>query len=162
MEIRKSTQSDVADILKIFSVAQRFMIAQGNTTQWGNGYPGREDLETDIRSGNSYVIVDQGSIVGTFSFIIGEEPNYRVIKDGQWRSSQPYGTIHRIASSGAVRGVAKACFAYCSEQIDYLRIDTHKNNLSMQAAIQKFGFRQCGIIYVGNGTERIAYDYLKA
>lgn len=162
MEIRKSTPEDIPAILHIFSVAKQFMIAQGNATQWGNGYPGLEDLEPDIRSGNSYVIVDQGAIVGTFSFIIGTEPNYQNIKDGAWHDSRLYGTIHRLASGGSVKGIAKACFAYCSEQIDYLRIDTHKNNLSMQAAIQKFGFRQCGIIYVEDGTERIAYDYRKA
>lgn len=40
-------------------------------------------------------------------------------------------------------------------------IDTHKKNLSMRAAIEKFGFQFCGNIYVRNGSERIAYDYQK-
>ena len=150
MEIRKSTPEDIPAILHIFSVAKQFMIAQGNATQWGKrlsrfgrpgaGHPQRKQL----------------------SFIIGTEPNYQNIKDGAWHDSRLYGTIHRLASGGSVKGIAKTCFAYCSEQINYLRIDTHKNNLSMQAAIQKFGFRQCGIIYVEDGTERIAYDYRKA
>lgn len=30
----------------------------------------------------------------------------------------------------------------------------------MQTAIERFGFRKCGNIYVRDGTERIAYDYL--
>ena len=91
MEIRKSTPEDIPAILRIFSVAKQFMIAQDNATQWGSGYPGLEDLEPDIRSGNSYVIVDQGAIVGTFSFIIGAEPNYQNIKDGAWHK-----TVHRF------------------------------------------------------------------
>ena len=99
--------------------------------------------------------------VGTFTLIVGEEPNYQRIENGAWHSDKPYGTIHRMASSGAAKGIAKACFAFCCEQIDYLRIDTHRENLTMQAAIQQFGFRKCGTIFVENGTERIAYDYLK-
>jgi len=31
----------------------------------------------------------------------------------------------------------------------------------MQAAIEKFGFKRCGNVYMLNGTERIAYDYLR-
>ena len=31
----------------------------------------------------------------------------------------------------------------------------------MQAAIEKYGFRKCGIIHVKNGSERIAYDYIR-
>ena len=58
------------------------------------------------------------------------------------------------------KGIARACFEYCIEQIDYIRIDTHKDNISMQTAIERFGFRKCGNIYVRDGTERIAYDYL--
>ena len=30
----------------------------------------------------------------------------------------------------------------------------------MQTAIERFGFRKCGNIYVRDGAERIAYDYL--
>ena len=58
------------------------------------------------------------------------------------------------------KGIARVCFEYCIEQIDYIRIDTHKDNISMQTAIERFGFRKCGNIYVRDGAERIAYDYL--
>ena len=30
----------------------------------------------------------------------------------------------------------------------------------MQNAMKKYGFRQCGIIYLADGSERIAFDYL--
>lgn len=99
-------------------------------------------------------------IVGTFSFIIGEEPTYQVIKNGKWTDDRLYGTIHRLASSGIVKGIARACFEYCIKQIDYIRIDTHKDNISMQTAIERFGFHKCGNIYVKGGAERIAYDYI--
>lgn len=100
-------------------------------------------------------------IAGTFSFIIGKEPTYQVIKNGEWHYDRPYGTIHRLASGGIIRGISRACFEYCLHQMDYIRIDTHKDNISMQAAIEKFGFKRCGNVYMLNGTERIAYDYLR-
>lgn len=160
MEIRKSTQNDTNEILNIFDVARDYMITHGNTTQWGKGYPGKEVLETDIINGNNYVLIDKDVIVGTFSFIIGEEPTYQLIKNGNWNFNQRYGTIHRLASNGMVKGIARACFDFCTAQIDYVRIDTHRDNLSMRSAILKYGFKECGNIYVRDGAERIAYDYL--
>lgn len=160
MEIRKSTYSDMEDILKIYDIARAYMVSHGNATQWGEGYPGEDIVKEDIQNENSYVMVEDGEIVGTFSFIVGEEPTYQVIKNGHWHSEKEYGTIHRLASKGTVKGVAKACFTYATEMIDYVRIDTHKDNLTMQACIETFGFEKCGNIYVRNGSERIAYDYL--
>ena len=40
-----------------------------------------------------------------------------------------------------------------------LRIDTHKDNRPMQAVIRKFGFQECGVIYVADGSSRLAFDY---
>ena len=95
------------------------------------------------------------------AFIIGEDPTYQVIEDGEWHSSKIYGTIHRIASSGKAKGLAKTCFDYCSEKIDYLRIDTHEDNQPMQDAVLRYGFKKCGIIYVRDGSKRVAFDYIK-
>lgn len=162
MEIRKSTPDDIPEILRIFDIARAYMAAHGNHSQWGDGYPGEDVLRKDMMSGNHYVMLDHGTIVGTFSLIIGEEPTYQVIKDGAWHYDKTYGTIHRLASNGKSRGIARSCFEFCSGLTDYLRIDTHMDNRSMRAAIETYGFRKCGTIFVRNGSERIAYDYLKA
>lgn len=184
MRIRKATIQDIESILAIFENARRFMCESGNPNQWTNGYPSRDVALSDMSNGNLYVIEENAgddtavavgvgdeateatlpdtatssSIVGVFTFIIGEEPTYKVIENGSWNYNLPYGTIHRIASSGTARNITKVCFEYCLSQIDYLRIDTHKDNLPMQNAIKRFGFKECGIIYVRNG-ERIAFDY---
>ena len=79
---------------------------------------------------------------------------------GKLYQDRLYGTIHRLAPNGIVKGIARACFEYCIKQIDYIRIDTHKDNISMQTAIERFGFHKCGNIYVKGGAERIAYDYI--
>lgn len=161
MEIRKSTKADEKEILNIFNVAKKYMIIHGNPTQWNKKYPGKDIVENDINNGNSYVLIDNDVIVGTFSFIIGEEENYQKIINGNWHKNGLYGTIHRLASNGKVKGIAKACFNFCTSKIDYVRIDTHPNNISMQSAILKYGFKKCGNIFVHDGSIRIAYDYLK-
>lgn len=161
MEIRKSTINDIDEILSIFDYAREYMVTHGNATQWGAGYPGTDVLTKDIANGDSYVMIANGMIVGTFSFIVGDEPTYQLIDNGTWNYNKPYGTIHRLASNGMCKGIAKACFDFCSNQIDYMRIDTHDDNLTMQAAIERYGFQKCGTIYVRNGAKRIAFDYLR-
>ena len=93
------------------------------------------------------------------AFIIGEDSTYLRIEDGKWLNENPYGTIHRIASDGAVKGLFSACIDFCKSQMEDLRIDTHADNKTMQHLILKNGFQKCGIIYLTNGSPRIAYQY---
>ena len=77
---------------------------------------------------------------------------------GGWLNEKPYGVIHRIASSGKVGGVFSACLEWCSRYVDNIRIDTHRDNRVMQELLLRHGFRRCGIIYLANGDERIAFQ----
>ena len=142
MDIRRAAPADVPAILEIFRIAKAYMAAHGNAGQWGGDYPGLPELLPDIARGHSYVLTDGGFIVGTFSFIIGDEPTYRVLLNGHWHADRPYGTIHRLASNGTVRGVSRACFDFCTGLSDYVRVDTHADNRAMQAAIEGYGFRK--------------------
>ena len=159
MEIRKTTLQDVDTGLGVFAAAKRYMRANGNASQWGDEYPDRSIVTYDIACGSSYVILENGKIVGTFALFLGEDESYRVIEDGAWHLDQPYGTIHRLASNGKARGVSKACFDFCTAQIGYLRADTHADNRPMQRLLEAYGFRRCGVIHGAfDGGERIAYD----
>ena len=162
MEVRRSNKEDIKEILNIFSKAREYMIANGNKDQWINGYPSKEIIEEDINNKNSYLIIDNNEIVGTFSFIIGIDETYKRIINGNWHKENIiYGTIHRLASNNKRKGISKVCFDYCSSKINYLRIDTHENNISMKKAILKYGFKECGNIFVKNGSIRTAYDYYR-
>ena len=162
MNIRKSTWQDLSQILNLYKTAREFMKNNGNPNQWEDRYPEVSTVENDIKQGNSHVCEENGKIVGTFVFFIGEDPTYRVIENGTWHSKQnPYGVIHRVASDGVTKGVTQAAFSYGLENCGYLRIDTHKDNKPMQGALKKFGFRECGIIHLENGSERIAFDYVR-
>lgn len=157
MLVRRSTSADLAEMLRIYEVARRFMAAHGNAGQWVNGYPSRDLLADDIAKGQSYIVEADGRVVGTFCFVIGSDPTYKEI-EGRWLDDAPYGTIHRIASSGAVKGVADACLKFCRGLIRHIRIDTHADNSPMQNWILKNGFTYCGVIHVEDGTPRQAYE----
>ncbi|HHZ01323.1 MAG TPA: GNAT family N-acetyltransferase [Tissierellia bacterium] len=161
MYIRKSEISDLDEILEIFSSARKFMRENGNPNQWGDDYPSKSLIENDILSGNSYVCVDDGKIVGTFFFREGNDPTYEKIYNGQWKNNEPYGVVHRIASVEGKKGVASFCLNWCFEKCKNIRIDTHKDNIPMQNLLKKNGYEECGIIYVDDGSERIAFQKIE-
>lgn len=69
IEIKKALPPDLDNIMPIYERARAYMAANGNPSQWINGYPGREDISADIRSGNCYVCVEQGQLHGVFALI---------------------------------------------------------------------------------------------
>ena len=161
MTIRPSEIRDIPDLMKIYDSARNYMRSKGNTVQWVNGYPSEDLVSSDIENGYGYVIEEQGKICGCFAFIIGEDPTYLKIEDGEWLCpGKAYGTIHRIGSSGSVPGILEEALKFCSSKIDNIRIDTHEMNHVMQNLMDKNGFTRCGIIYISDGTPRIAYQKL--
>ncbi len=160
--VRPASMMDLPRILAVYDAARIYMRNSGNPHQWGDsGYPERELLEEDIKKGRLFVIEENGTVRGVFAFMLGADPTYGYIEDGRWPNDQPYGTIHRIASDGKTRGVFAKAFAFAKTRADEIRVDTHKDNKTMQHVVEKQGFIRCGIIYLENGDPRIAYQYSK-
>ncbi|MBE6956951.1 MAG: GNAT family N-acetyltransferase [Ruminococcaceae bacterium] len=159
--IRLATTADLPEILSVYAHARTFMAQNGNPTQWGTTYPAVEMLEEDIRLGRLYVDVQSGAVCGVFMFVIWEDPTYGYIEDGAWLAPSPYGVIHRVASNGTVPGTLSRCLEFCRGQITHLRIDTHADNYPMQHLLDKMNFTRCGIVYMEDGSPRIAYEWLK-
>ena len=115
----------------------------------------------DIDANRLFIYTVNGRLEAVFAFILGVDPTYQVIEDGAWlNDTLPYGTIHRLASSGKSKGVASAVIEWCLEHCQSLRADTHADNQIMQHLLEKNGFTRCGIIHVADGTPRIAYQKL--
>ena len=156
---RGAVRSDLDQILKIYARARKLMAESGNPTQWGDHYPPQELLEEDIDTNRLFVYVVNGELEAVFAFILGPDPTYAVIEDGEWLNDKlPYGTIHRLASAGKRKGVSSEVIEWCLEHCESLRADTHADNKIMQHMLEKNGFTRCGIIHVANGTPRIAYQ----
>lgn len=162
IKIRKADIAELSILMDIFEQGKRIMRKDGNMKQWTGGYPTEEIVRKDIENGNCHICLDEGqNIVGTFAFIPGEDPTYAQIYDGAWiDNTRPYGVIHRLASTEDSKGVASSCLQWCYRQIPNLRADTHRDNRILQHILKKHGFQYCGIIYLLNGDERLAFQKL--
>ena len=155
--IRKATTNDLPQILPIYATARQYMRDHGNMVQWDGIDAPEPKLACDIELGQLYVLEEEG-IHAVFAFIIGDDPLYERIDDGAWRSDRPYGTIHRLGSDGNEKNVLGKVMDWAMTQIDHLRADTHASNSTVQRALERSGFTRQGIIYVEDGTPRIAYE----
>lgn len=162
--IRKAIKADAGIINELFKQAINYFKLQ-KIDQWQHGYPDVIDIYEDIDKGCGYVQLRDDKIIGYSAIVLDGDPNYKVIYDGQWLNDESYGAIHRIVIDETFKGqgLASNFFAYAKDlclknEIYNLRVDTHKDNLSMQHLIMKNGFSKCGIIYVEDGTPRYAYQ----
>ena len=157
MKIRKTLPKDYECVCQIYSDARKFMQDSGNPEQWGDVHPPADLILQDIEQGLSYVCTIQDDICAVFYYNVETDSTYGKI-DGQWLNDAPYGVVHRIASSRSVEGAGAFCLKWCLEQCKNLRIDTHKDNAPMLKLLKNLGFSYCGIIWIENGDERLAYQ----
>lgn len=157
LRIRAARPEDLDVLMSIFAHAKAFMREQGNPHQWEDGYPSAELILHEISQGHCFVCEGpDGEVAGTFCFSVGEDPTYTHI-EGAWLDQTRYGVIHRLASNGRVKGVARQCITWCFARHNNLRADTHADNLIMQKLLEDNGFQKCGIIYTRE-SPRIAYQ----
>ena len=167
MEIRKTDRGDAKALMELFDEA-RGTIAQLGIDQWQKGYPSRDVVDSDIAMGQSYAVMCDGELCGTFALMNDYEPLYDKIHDGEWKTgneNRNYLAIHRVAVSVRMRGkgVSTAIINYAercarSRGAVSLRIDTHRGNVVMRRMLEKHGFLLCGIIHLENGDPRVAYE----
>ena len=157
MEIRKTTLADLPAAIEIYEYARRYMKENGNPNQWQDNHPPQSMIESDIKAGRSYVCVDDDKIAAVFYFNIERDPTYGKI-NGQWLNDEPYGVVHRIARGPGAKGAGAAAIDWCYAQHPNIRIDTHRDNLAMLRLLEKLAFTYCGIIWLENGDERLAFQ----
>ncbi len=156
MNIRSATLNDLPAVMELYAGARRFMAQNGNPNQWWGGYPTEALLREDIERKQLFVCEEGGHVYAAFALIFGEDPTYQKI-EGAWRNDLPYGTLHRIASTGEKRGMVDEIVRLAFAGHANLRGDTHDLNRHMQRAFERNGFEKCGTIWVEDGTPRIAY-----
>lgn len=167
MEIRKATAGDLDAMQVLFDEARGTIAALG-INQWQNGDPKPETVREDIALGQSYVIMEGDALCGTFALMNDSEPTYDVIYDGNWKTgndNKNYQAVHRVAIAVSMRGrgISTAIIDFAAEHARELgrvslRIDTHEGNVVMRRMLEKHGFVLCGVIYLGDGAARVAYE----
>lgn len=167
MIFRKTTYADIPAVFTIIRQAQYYLKSK-QIDQWQNGYPNEASLAADIEHGYSYVMEKDGIIVGTLALIFDAEPTYTHIYEGNWKTTDTcYATLHRVAVAEQWKGtgIAGKMLAEVKQicrlhSVSSIRMDTHRENTSMQRMMQKNGFAYCGIIYLEDGAERLAFEKL--
>ena len=164
MEFRKAVESDINNIMNIIKQAQDYFKEHG-INQWQDNYPNFEIVRNDIVNKNGLVLLKDDNVVGTVAVSFSGEKNYNSIYNGEWLSNHEYAVIHRIAidsnykglelSSSIIKNIEEICL---NKGVHSIKVDTHKDNLSMQKMLLKNGFQYCGIIYLEDKSERIAFE----
>ncbi|MCX0359245.1 GNAT family N-acetyltransferase [Clostridium perfringens] len=164
MEFRQANISDLDQIVEIIELSKKYL-KETKVDQWQDGYPAKEDLRRDIESGNSYVLTNKGEIVATTVISLDGESTYNSIFNGEWITNEEYIVMHRVAVHDKYKGkgifkelIKEAESLALNKGISSIKIDTHRDNISMQRAVVKNDFKRCGIIYLGDGSERIAFE----
>lgn len=158
--VRPAVAADLEEIVKIYDHARAFMRSYGNLTQWPDAsYPSMESARLDLEDGILYVAEKGEEVVGTFVLLSGPDATYGYIEDGSWRSDTSYGVIHRVASRGG--GTLDAALKFARSRYQHIRMDTHRDNAPMRHLLERAGFSYRGIIYVEDGTPRMAFDLLE-
>ena len=115
------------------------------------------------RSGGGISPADHRQVEAYFAMLPSPEPTYDKIYDGAWLDdSLSYHVIHRIASYPDSHGIFRDIIRFASAMDSNLRIDTHADNHIMQHLIMEYGFSYCGVIYLADGSPRLAYQRLSS
>ena len=164
MEFRQAKISDLDQIVEIIELSKKYL-KETKVDQWQDGYPAKEDLRRDIESGNSYVLTNKDEILATTVISLDGESTYNSIFNGEWITNEDYIVMHRVAVHDKYKGkgifkelIKEAENLALNKGISSIKIDTHRDNISMQRAVVKNDFKKCGIIYLEDGSERIAFE----
>ena len=153
-------------VLNYFWYYTKLYFKKQGSSQWQSGYPNSETIYNDFLKKQGYVLVNNNEIIGYAALVLEDDPNYKVI-DGAWLSNKEYGVMHRCCIRNSCKGngyihdffeeLEKLCKKTNKAS---MRIDTHELNKSMIRAIQKENYTYTGIVIVGDGTKRNAYEKL--
>ena len=165
--LRTAKKYELERVMKIIEDGKEFLKEQG-VNQWQHGSPSRDEIINDINERISYVYEKSGEIVATAmltTFDVDYE-NYPTF----WSENSSYLAIHRLATAklfrnqGITREFMEAIHFFAkSQNIKFLRIDTHFDNKIMRKFLSNFGFEERGIIKLTmknilDDKERVAYE----
>ena len=148
--------------MALIDEAKEFLKTQG-VDQWQSGYPDMKTISEDLSRGRGYFITDGSKTAAYLCIDFAGESSYETLQ-GNWKSDLPYAVVHRMAISGAYRGLGIASIAFglveklCIQKGIYsVRVDTDENNAIMRHVLTKNGFDYCGTIWFDNSV-KLAYE----
>ena len=165
--LRKAKSTELDEIMLIIEDGREFLRQQG-INQWQHSSPDKETIKQDIKNQTSYVYEIDRNIVAT-AMLTNYDSDYEN-SPTLWSKCDNYLVIHcmatlkNIRNQGIGRQFLSAIVEFAKkENIDYIRIDTHKDNKIMRKFLSNFGFVELGEIKLTmknnlDDKERIAYE----
>ena len=144
--LRAAALSEVELAMDIINQAKAHLRAQG-IDQWQTGYPDRDCLERDVRTGKGYFLEEDGIPLGYLCVDFDGEPAYDHL-NGTWAREEPYVVVHRLALSDAARGRGAAGTAFqlvedlCRDRgVREFRVDTDAGIHKLHHIVPKQGLQ---------------------
>ena len=165
--LRTTKEYELERVMKIIEDGREFLKEQG-VNQWQHSSPSRDVIINDINAGISYIYEKSGELVATAVLTTLDEDyeNYSTF----WSENSSYLAIHRLSitkqfrNKGIAREFMEDIYHFAKTQnIKYLRIDTHLDNKIMRKFLSGFGFEEKGVIKLTmknilEDKERAAYE----
>ncbi|RMZ60027.1 GNAT family N-acetyltransferase [Chryseobacterium nematophagum] len=133
---------------------------QDGSTQWQDGYPNEDTVESDIAKGFGYVLTINGEIAVFAALILNDEPAYSSI-EGKWLSDGEFVVVHRVAvdEKFAGKGMVKKLFDHIedftrSHGIQSIKVDTNYDNIAMLKILESKGYSYCGEVFLAGGVRK--------
>ena len=140
--LRAAALSEVELAMDIINQAKAHLRAQG-IDQWQTGYPDRDCLERDVRTGKGYFLEEDGIPLGYLCVDFDGEPAYEAL-EGEWLTDGPYVVVHRmaVADGECGKGVAAEFLRHAEEMarergIGAFRIDTNHDNRPLLRLLER-------------------------
>lgn len=165
MDFRKARTDDLKDIGGIIAMARKSLHDDG-VDQWQKTNPNIEIVKKQLANKGSYVLEENGKVVGYAFLSPAVEETYTIYEDRF--KGKNYLVVHTmmVDASGKIPSLGTKFmekvldFAQKSAR-DSLRIDTHEDNFRMRGLLAKFDFRELGQIHIdedGTPKARICYE----
>ena len=155
-------KAEIEDRDRIWNILQQAIERrrQDGSSQWQNGYPNLDTVESDIAKSFGYVMTVDGEIAVYAALIINDEPAYSTI-EGAWLSDGEFVVVHRVAvdEKFAGQGMVKKLFDHIedftkSNGIQSVKVDTNFDNTAMLKILEGKGYSYCGEVCLAGGMRK--------
>lgn len=158
----KLRKAEIEDRNIIWNILQQAIERrrQDGSTQWQQGYPNLDTVESDIAKNFGYVMTVDGEIAVYTALIMNDEPAYSTI-EGEWLSNGEFVVVHRVAvdEKFAGQGMVKKLFDHIEEftrsnGIQSVKVDTNFDNIAMLKILEAKGYSYCGEVFLAGGMRK--------
>lgn len=164
MEFRLAREIDRIEIEKIYEDGSIKLKSLGINQWQGQDKPNLDNFKELIENKNIFVLDDKEKVVSTV-IIYDYDLDYEKNLDGKWSSPKAYLALHRIGtlSSERNKGYGRKIIEFAEDfakENNYksLRIDTHRENKTMQNILNLLGYNYVGLVYLDGKNERLAFE----